>query len=111
MRSIFSEITPQTMFLPTDDGSVTAADGRVIFFSFQRFITDIVRGNRCFICGASPNAVPFSDEHILPDWILRKFNLHNRVITLPNGEAVRYGQFKIPCCAACNAKMGTELER
>jgi len=99
------------MLIATDDGSVKTRDNRVIFFSYEQFIADIVRGNRCFICGVSPDAVPFNDEHILPDWILRKFNLHNRVITLPNGEAVRYGQFRIPCCAPCNAKMGEELER
>jgi hypothetical protein len=98
------------MFRKTDDGSVLSSDDRVIFFSFDRFIADIVRGNCCFICGARPGTVPFNDEHILPDWILRKFGLHDKTITLPNEEKFRYGRFRIPCCEPCNSKMGRELE-
>ena len=98
------------MFLPTYDGSVETSDDRVVFFSFKRFISDIVHANCCFICGARPETVPFNDEHILPDWILRRYALHDRVITLPNGTTIRYGHFRIPCCAACNHKMGEELE-
>ena len=98
------------MFRMTDDGSVLSSDDRVIFFSFDRFIADIVRGNGCFICGARPGTVPFNDEHILPDWILRKFELHDKTITLPNGEKFRYARFRTPCCEPCNSKMGRELE-
>ena len=61
------------MFRMTDDGSALSNDDRVIFFSFHRFIADIVQGKCCFICGARRGTVPFNDEHILPDWILRKF--------------------------------------
>ncbi len=98
------------MFRMTDDGSVLSNDDRVIFFSFHRFIADIVQGKCCFICGARPGTVPFNDEHILPDWILRKFELHDKTITLPNGEKFRYARFRIPCCEPCNSKMGRELE-
>jgi len=98
------------MFRKTDDGSVLTSDDRVVFFSFRRFIADIVQGNCCFICGARPGAVPFNDEHILPDWILRKFELHDKTITLPNGGKFRYARFRIPCCEPCNSKMGRELE-
>jgi hypothetical protein len=99
------------MFLITPDQSVVSTDGRLIFFSLKRFISDIVQGSCCFICGASPDAVPFNDEHVLPDWILRRFKLHDRVITLPNGTKFRYGQFKIPCCEECNRMMGDTFER
>jgi hypothetical protein len=98
------------MFRTTSDGCVKAGDDRIIFFSLKRFICDMVQGNCCFICGARPNTVPFNDEHILPDWILRKYKLHARTITLPNGTSFRYDQFKIPCCKSCNSRMGKELE-
>jgi hypothetical protein len=80
------------MFRKTEDGSVLTKDDRVVFFSCSRFITDVVQGNCCFICGARPGTVPFNDEHILPDWILRKFGLHDKTINLPNGGKFRYQQ-------------------
>ena len=94
----------------TSDGSVVDSRGRILYFSCPRFISDICQGNDCFICGAKPNTVGFNNEHILPDWVLRRYNLHNRVITLPNGRGFRYGEFKIPCCIECNKIMGTKFE-
>jgi hypothetical protein len=29
----------------------------------------------------------FNDEHVIPEWVLRKFNLFNRTLTFPNGGA------------------------
>jgi hypothetical protein len=98
------------MFRKTEDGSVLTNDDRVVFFSCTRFIADFVQGNCCFICGARPGTVPFNDEHILPDWILRKFRLRDKTITLPNGEQLRYSRFRIPCCEPCNSRMGREVE-
>jgi hypothetical protein len=95
----------------TPDGSVLNSKGRVLFFSLPRFISDISEGNDCFICGAKQNVVPFNDEHVIPDWILRRYGLHNKFITLPNGTTFRYGAFKIPCCAECNSRMGEEVEK
>lgn len=46
----------------------------------------------------------------MPDWILRKHQLHNRMVTLPNGTQFRYDQWKVPCCQNCNSLMGTVLE-
>lgn len=99
------------MFHTTPDESVLDNNGRIIFFSLPRFISDISQGNACFICGAKPGTVPFNDEHILPDWILRRYKLQHRTITLPNGTEFRYGQFKIPCCTDCNALMGDSFEQ
>ncbi len=98
------------MLYTTSDNSVLDGKGRIIFFSLPRFISDISQGSDCFICGAKPNTVPFNDEHILPDWILRRYKLHNRTITLPNGTQFRYGEFKIPCCVECNSTMGEKFE-
>lgn len=99
------------MYFETLDKSVIDSRGKIVFFSLNRFLEDIVQGNKCFICGASPQAVPFNDEHVVPDWILRRFNLHGRLITLPNGTRFRYGQFKIPCCQVCNSTLGDKIEK
>jgi len=96
--------------MKTADGSIQDSDGKIIFFSFDRFMSDIVRGNCCFICGVEPKDAVFNDEHILPDWLLRKYNLHDKSVTLPNGTKFRYGGFTVPCCAKCNALMGDQFE-
>lgn len=94
----------------TKDGSIVDHTGKVIFFSKERFVTDICLGRCCFICGAQPDSKTFNDEHIIPDWLLRKFNLFDRTITLPNGNANRYDRYKVPCCQDCNSLMGEQIE-
>jgi hypothetical protein len=97
--------------IQTEDGSAVDADtGKVLFFSVERFVKDICEGNCCFICGAAPGSKPFNDEHILPKWILRKFNLFDRRITLPNNQGFTYRSYVIPCCQECNTAMGRVLE-
>lgn len=68
------------------DGSIESAGGEVLHFSRTRFVEDIVRNGHCFMCGADPATTAFNGEHVIPDWILREFNLHDRRITLPNGQ-------------------------
>jgi hypothetical protein len=99
------------MFSVTPDGSVLDRDGRVIFFSLERFIADIANGDCCFICGAQRDTVPFNDEHVIPDWILRRFGLHGRKIEIPNQNSLRYGGLTVPCCVSCNAEMGNKFEQ
>jgi hypothetical protein len=82
-----------------------------MFFSIRRFIDNVVGENVCFICGADPNSVGFNDEHVIPDWILREYNLHNRRITLPNEAGLQYGQYKVACCVDCNSRMSVVFER
>jgi hypothetical protein len=41
------------MFIQTSDGSIEDIDGKIIYFSLNRFIRDICQGNCCFICGTS----------------------------------------------------------
>jgi hypothetical protein len=98
------------MFHVTRDGSVLDHDGKIIFFSLERFISDIANGDCCFICGAQRTDVPFNDEHVIPDWILRRFGLHGRQIEIPNQTYFRYGSLTIPCCVACNTEMGDRFE-
>jgi hypothetical protein len=88
------------------DGSVESESGSVVFFSAERFERDIGLGDCCFICGANPRKKLFNNEHILPEWVLRRFNLFGRTIKLPNGRSFRYDQYTIPCCTDCNSMMG-----
>lgn len=98
------------MFIKTSDGSFLDEHGKVLFFSCERFVRDICEGNCCFVCGAQPSDKVFNDEHVLPNWLLRRYGLHSHAMTLPNNTTYRYDQYTIPCCADCNALMGREVE-
>src|SRR6266481_4127587 len=94
----------------TEDGSIVDRAGKVIFFSTQRFVYDICLGNCCFICGARPEDKPFNNEHILPEWLLRRYDLFSKTITLQNDRTVRYDRYTVPCCVDCNSLMGQVIE-
>jgi hypothetical protein len=94
----------------TSDGSIVDQDGKVIFFSTRRFVDDICLGDCCFICGAQPDQKPFNDEHVFPEWLLRRYELFARTITLPNGRTTRYDRHTVPCCSECNSLMGSMVE-
>jgi hypothetical protein len=98
------------VFLKTRDGSFLDEDGKVLYFSCERFVRDICEGDCCFVCGAKPTEKTFNNEHVLPNWLLSRCGLHGRSITLPNETSFRYDQYTIPCCADCNALMGREIE-
>jgi hypothetical protein len=94
----------------TPDGSIEDHTGKVLFFSKDRFVADICLGGCCFICGAKPGSKVFNDEHVIPEWVLRKFDLFDRTLNLPNGATVKYARYKVPCCADCNSLMGRQIE-
>lgn len=87
------------------------SDGKIIFFGLQHFLDDIAKGECCFICGAKPSSKDFNDEHVIPDWILRKYRLHDKKIILPNGTNFTYGQYTVPCCSECNEELGDIYEK
>lgn len=91
--------------------TVYSLDNRILFYKLEHFISDIVNGKCCFICGALPDSKEFNDEHIIPDWILRKFNLHSQKITLPNLSKIQYSKYKVPCCKECNSELGEHFEK
>lgn len=99
------------MFIKTNDGSIKDQDGRVIYFSIDRFVRDIGEGDCCFICGVSPSKTKFNNEHILPKWILKRYDLFSRIITLPNETPIKYNQYTVPCCQQCNSLMGEKIEQ
>jgi hypothetical protein len=97
------------MLVKARDGSIHD-EKKIVYFSFERFMTDIVKGDNCFVCGISPAKVPFNDEHVLPDWILRRYRLSDRILHIPNRTPFCYRHLKIPCCVDCNTLLGKVFE-
>jgi hypothetical protein len=91
--------------------SVIDSQGKILFFGLKHFMTEIANGDCCFICGAKPEDKEFNNEHVIPDWILKKFNLYSATITLPNGTQIPYGKYKVPCCVECNTELGNYYEK
>ena len=98
----------QRLGIPTR--TIRARDGRVLVFSCEQFVDDICLGECCFVCGDSRDSKPFNDEHVIPRWLLRRFDLFQKHITLFDGQVRTYGHYKLPCCEACNSRLGERLE-
>jgi len=96
--------------METPAKTITDANGKVLLFSCDQFITDICEGNCCFICGAKPGSKEFNDEHVFPRWFLKRFNLFDKEITLSNGHKHRYSTYRVSCCKDCNSFLGKTLE-
>ncbi len=90
--------------------TIINAEGKILLYSIEDFYNRIVKGTDCFICGAEQGTKEFNDEHIFPDWLLRKYDLHDKSITLANAAKFKYGQYKVPCCKDCNLKLGELIE-
>lgn len=99
------------MLTQTPDNSLIDETGKVIYFSADRFIDTIAQGDCCFMCGVSPNDAEFNGEHIIPKWVLKKFDLFAQSVTLPNETLLRYDQYVTPCCKSCNSHLGGTIER
>jgi hypothetical protein len=46
------------------------------------------------------------EEHVIPQWLQRRFNLWNQEVVLPNQTAFRYARAKVPVAAEHNRKFG-----
>jgi hypothetical protein len=90
----------------TSDGSFLDHSGKVLFFSKDRFLPWPLL--LCLRRTAWVKSV--QRRACYSEWVLRKFNLFNRAITLPNGGTVKYGRFKVPCRQDCNSLMGRQIE-
>ncbi len=93
-----------------DNGTVIDKKGKIIAFSYNRFVKDICEGDNCFICGANKSEKEFNAEHVIPKWLLRHAGLFNQFITLPNTIKLRYDKYTLPCCSECNSFYGENLE-
>ena len=95
------------------EGSFVDLDGTVRHFGRQAFVALAADLDRCFVCGVAShksNRRGFNDEHVIPDWVLRRFALHSRRITLPNGREFMYGRYTLRCCVRCNSLLAAEIE-
>ncbi len=92
------------------NGILVSDDGRPIQETTSAWLGRIRDHERCFVCGVEKSAAAFNDEHVVPKWVLKRFNLYDQVLTLPNGATVRYDRYKVPCCAACNSFLGECVE-
>ena len=92
------------------DGSVHDRDGRLLYCSTDRFVANVCEGEHCFICDRTEGEVDFNREHILPNWLLRRFDLHRGSVTLPNLKLHGYGTYTIPCCVDCNGRLSKHFE-
>lgn len=88
----------------------SAIDERILLFSFNDFISKIVKGKCCFICGAEPNSKEFNSEHIIPKWILKNYGTSDSFMVLPNHTEIKNSKYLIPCCKDCNSGLGRILE-
>jgi hypothetical protein len=90
------------------DKTIVDEDGNLIFLGQDTFLEKVVNGSCCFVCGKE--IIEHADEHIIPDWVLRRCGLHHKRMTLPNGTTFKYGQYKVPCCKTCNSFLGNYYE-
>jgi hypothetical protein len=67
--------------------------------------------NTCFLCGLRLAKATRSDEHVFPQWLLHRFDLHDKQLTLLNGTTIPYRQLTIPCCKVCNNRHLSAIER
>jgi hypothetical protein len=64
----------------------------------------------CFLCGVLLNGDRNSDEHVIPKWVQKRYELGDQELTLLNGTKIPYRQVTIPCCADCNTKYLSKIE-
>lgn len=93
-----------------EDPSILNFKGEITYFNLEQFKKDIVKDGCCFICGAKPGSKKFNNEHIIPNWVLKKLDLHSEKITLTNGTRIKYSQYKVSCCKECNTELGKIYE-
>lgn len=65
----------------------------------------------CFLCGDDITANNNSVEHVIPKWLLRKYNSFKEQITLLNNTTNIYNKLVIPCCTNCNNNFLSRIEK
>lgn len=58
--------------------------------------------DKCFLCGRVLNEKNKTEEHVIPKWLQKEFNLWDQEIKLLNGTFLTYRHLTIPCCLECN---------
>jgi hypothetical protein len=64
----------------------------------------------CFLCGEDFDRDSSTSEHVIPNWLQKKYNLHNQTMVLLNYTSIQYKYLKIPCCKKCNNMYLSKIE-
>jgi len=64
----------------------------------------------CFYCGDSLDEKPSSEEHVIPRWAQRRYDLWSQRIDLLNNTSIPYRQLTVPCCLDCNKYQLSPIE-
>lgn len=91
-----------------DESTVVDESGRYRFLSEEYFCDLTKVGGRCFVCLTAPGEK--TQEHVIPDWVIRLTHLQYQTIGLPNGERLPYPRYTIPCCYDCNQALDAQYE-
>ena len=65
----------------------------------------------CFFCANQYEKSSMSMEHVFPKWLLEKFDIWDDKIFLLNKTTISYWQLLVPCCAQCNNKHLSRIEK
>ncbi len=57
---------------------------------------------KCFLCGGSLLLGNYTEEHIIPRWAQKRYDLWNQQLVLLNQTSIPYRQLTVPCCDDCN---------
>lgn len=90
------------------DKDHTDFQGKKSFISLRTFKKCVINLGVCFLC--AENDKKQNKEHIIPNWILNRYDLHNKELTLPNNTRIKYKNYVLPCCVGCNSLLNQELE-
>lgn len=108
---LISDVRLKKMVMKKEYGNIIDDDGKILLFSIDNFVENICKGDTCFVCGVERKNTIFNDEHVIPRWVLKRYDLFGKGITLPNGKEFKYGKYKIPCCKSCNSLLGDGIEK
>src|SRR5438874_2004552 len=84
---------------PSQLGDISKSAERI----FRLVTTRRIGRSICFLCGSKLKRSNRSDEHVIPAWLQRRFDLWDEHLILMNGTSIPYRQLTIPCCKACNS--------
>lgn len=57
---------------------------------------------KCFLCAESLLLGNYTEEHVIPRWAQKRYNLWNQQLVLLNQTSLPYRHLTVPCCDNCN---------
>lgn len=69
---------------------------------FKQIEEHTFSAGKCFLCGCILKNENKTEEHVIPKWLQRHFQLWDQKISLLNGTLIPYRHLTIPCCLQCN---------